>query len=177
MEEITRKLIIAEIIRVLFVCVVLFGTKIPLFYKIILIMVSDSFDSRVPKWIFDEWVDSNGSLYQISDKITDTISYGILLYHVISTRYLEEYQNQILSFLYFLRLIGITLFLFYKMEILLFYFPNFFLEFLLVFVLVKYFELCRECTPYLICLAVIWKISQEYYLHVYKKDHPNSLLR
>lgn len=175
MDNVTYNLIISEVIRVVYVWIILYLTKIPLFYKTILIIVSDSFDCRLAKLVLDDWVDLNSSLF--SDKITDMISYGMLLYYVLSIRYLPNIQNNIALFLYSFRLIGVVLFIILSDRIILIYFPNFFMEFLLVFITVQYFEISEKYIPYLLFFASLWKISQEYYLHIYKETHPESFLR
>lgn len=125
MDTIVRNLFLTEIIRILFVTVLLFWVKIPLFYKIFLVILSDSIDCRIAKWFVNEWADPNGNLYQLSDKVTDTITNGIMLFYVISNDYLENYQNNILTFLYLYRLIGFFFFLIFLDRNLLFYFPCF----------------------------------------------------
>lgn len=177
MNTISRNLLLSEIFRIVFVLLVLYGTKIPVFYKIVLVILSDSFDCRVPKWIFHDWVDPNSNLYQVSDKITDTISYGIQLYYIVSIDYLSKIQQNIVLFLYTFRLIGVFFFLLFLERIILIYFPNFFLEVLFVFVMVKHFEIPEKYIPYLLFLVGVWKFLQEYYLHIYKEEHPNSFLR
>lgn len=143
---------------------------IPLFYKIILVMVTDSIDCGIAKFFFHDWVDPNTNLYQISDKITDLVTYIILLSYVVWIKYLEKKKNIFLGILLLYRSIGEICFFVSRYRYFLFLFPNFFLETLLVFVGIKHFDISEKYLPVFGCIVLLWKMTQEYYLHIYKQN-------
>lgn len=161
---------ISEGLRVVATLFILLVLHLPLFYKIILVMITDSLDCGISKVFFNDWVDPNTNLYQISDKITDMITYIILLLHVLYLRYLEPRKNIFVSILLLYRFVGeICFFVSCERKYLLF-FPNFFLETLFVLVGMKYFNISDSYFPLFGCLILIWKLTQEYYLHIYKEQ-------
>ena len=164
-----QNLFISQGFRVFFTIFVLFFIHIPLFFKVILIIISDFFNNCIPlRKIFPDWVDPNTEIYQISDKITDLVTYYILFIYLFRYRYLERKENLILFLLLFYRSIGEIVFFITKERKTLVFFPNFFLEISLLFIGMKYFNLSKKYLPFFIILIILWKIAQEYYLHFYK---------
>lgn len=172
-----ENLFISQGFRILSTLFILFLLHIPLFYKIILVMLSDSLDCGIPKLFFSDWVNPNTNLYQISDKITDMVTYFILLFYFFRVKYLEKKENILLSILLFYRLIGEIIFFITQDRYYLLIFPNFFLETSLVLTGRKYFELPESYNPLLVVGIILWKLCQEYYLHIYKEyKYEKSLL-
>lgn len=164
-----QNLFLSQGFRVFFTIFVLFLIHIPLFFKVILIIISDFFDNSIPlRKMFPEWIDPNTEIYQISDKITDLITYYILMIYLIRYQYLDRKENLILFILLLYRSIGEIIFFITRERRTLVFFPNFFLEICLLFIGMKYFKLSSKFLPFLIILVIIWKIFQEYYLHIYK---------
>ena len=164
-----QNLFLSQGFRVFFTIFVLFLIHIPLFFKVILIIISDFFDNSIPlRKMFPEWIDPNTEIYQISDKITDLVTYYILFIYLFRYRYLERKENLILFLLLFYRSIGEIVFFITKERKTLVFFPNFFLEISLLFIAMKYFNLSKKYLPFFIILIILWKIAQEYYLHIYK---------
>lgn len=168
-------LFISQGFRILVSVIILFLIHIPLFYKIILIIISDSLDCGIPKLLFDDWINPNTNLYQISDKVTDLCTYFILLFYLFHIQYLNKKENTILSVLLFYRCIGEILFFTTQERNYLLFFPNFFLETSLILTGKKYFQISDKYTPFLIIGMVLLKLTQEYYLHIYKKNKYNEI--
>lgn len=164
-----QNLFISQGFRVFFTLFVLFLIHIPLFFKVILIMISDFFDNCIPlRIMFPDWIDPNTEMYQISDKITDLLTYYILFIYLFRSQYLERKENLILFLLLLYRSIGEIIFFITKERKFLIFFPNFFLEVSFMFIGMKYVNLSKKYLPFFIILIIIWKIIQEYYLHIYK---------
>ena len=164
-----QNLFISHGFRVFFTLFVLFLIHIPLFFKVILIMISDFFDNCIPlRRIFPDWINPNTEMYQISDKITDLVTYYILFLYLFRSQYLERKENLILFILLLYRSIGEIIFFITKERKFLIFFPNFFLEVSFMFIGMKYVNLSKKYLPFFIILIIIWKLVQEYYLHIYK---------
>lgn len=159
---------ISEGLRVFATLFILLLLHIPFFYKVILVMITDSLDCGISKIFFNDWIDPNTNLYQISDKITDLVTYFILFGYTINSKYLEKKKNIFLSFLLFYRFIGEICFFSTQKRLFLVLFPNFFLETLFVFVGMKHFDIAETYLPIFACCIIFWKLVQEYYLHIYK---------
>ena len=153
------------LLRIIVSVVILFTFPIPLFYKIILIMMSDSLDHGIPRMIYSNWISGKTLTYQINDKITDTITYIILLCYILTTSNITISQKKILITLLIFRIIGTVLFILKKDRKYLFYFPNFFLEISLAMVGINHFSLKNQASNIVILLVIIYKIIQEYILH------------
>ena len=165
----TQNLFVSQGFRILFTVVVLFFVHIPLLFKVLLVILSDFFDNCIPlRKVFKDWVDPNTKLYQLSDKITDLMTSYILLFYLFKYPYLVRNQNLILFYLLLYRSIGQIIFFIWNDQRILLLFPNFFLEFSLLFIGMKYFHVSKKYLPFLTVLIIVWKIVQEYYLHVYK---------
>lgn len=169
-----QNLFLSQGFRVFFTLFVLFFLHIPLFFKLILIIISEFFDNCFPlRRSFPDWIDPNTEIYQISDKITDLVTYYILFIYLVGIQYLERKENLILFLLLFYRSIGEIIFFITKDRKFLIFFPNFFLEICFLFIGMKYFRLSKKYLPFFIILIILWKLIQEYYLHIYK--YKNSL--
>ena len=101
-----EKLYIAESIRILVTIIILYCLKIPLVYKIALIMVADLLDRDIPNIFFGNWIEGSSNTYQRTDKITDTLSYGILLLYILTTGFLPNIWNGVLILLYIFTSVG-----------------------------------------------------------------------
>jgi hypothetical protein len=163
-----QNLFISEGLRLFATIFILFILHIPLFYKILLIILTDSFDCGLPNLFFQDWIDCNTNLYQFLDKTVDLISYIILFSHVVYIKHLEKDKNLILGFLLFYRTIGEICFFVFENRLFLLFFPNFFLETLLIFVGMKYFKISNVYLPCFMFLMILWKFFQEYYIHIHK---------
>lgn len=168
---IKEQFFISEGLRIFLTLFILLVLCMPVFYKVLLVMITDSIDCGISKFLFHDWVDPNTDLYQMSDKITDIITYIILLFYVIYIKYLDEKKNNFLGFLLCYRLIGEILYFSTRDRYFLLFFPNFFLETLLVLVGVKHFKIDEYYLPFFAICIFLWKLLQEYYLHVYKENH------
>ena len=173
---IEQKFFFSESLRILFSFCIFFVFTIPLFYKIILLIISDTFDCGFSKLFFKEWIDPNTEVYQISDKVCDTIGYTFLLIYLWTSMFLCKKYNSILTVMYFYRLIGTLLYIIFQERQYLLYFPNFFLESSLIFTGLKQFSISKKYLPIFFALMIFWKLLQEYYLHIFKKSHPNAIL-
>ena len=164
---IKQKLILSQIVRVLLtICIVYID--IPLFVKIILIMVVDSIDCGISKNLFKDWINCSSQTYQRSDKITDTLCYTLLLVSICFKKNLTKQQIYLVVGLFIYRLLGTILFLIKNSREYLFYFPNYFLEITLVLSFTKYIPFIRKNIGVFIVTTMLLKIIQEYYLHIYK---------
>lgn len=167
-----KKLYISQIIRVIASFIILFILKAPLYMKILLVMTTDAIDCGIPNNIIFEskkWVNCKKKLYKKSDKITDTICYSMLLYYILVNCNLSSKYKYILILLFIYRLIGVYIFLIKNNSTYLFYFPNFFLEISLVLSLINSFLILKNFEIIIILFVVIYKMIQEYYLHILKK--------
>ena len=166
-NSITYKLIIAELFRIISALIILFYFKLPLYIKILFIVLTDFIDySRYHRYILD-WIDCKSFLYQASDKITDTIVYTILFIYSSIYANLSNIQNYILLFLLIFRIIGTILFLLNNSRRYLIFFPNFFLVISFIFAYFNYFKKYNKYL-YLVCiLGILYKISHEIYIHMY----------
>ena len=169
MEELKKNLAMAEIIRIILTIFVLYYLPIPLFYKIILVMLFEGFDYTIPKKLLKiDWIDSSNINYHIYDKIGDKICYSILLLYIIQNKILPKSYSNILIYLLIFRIIGTVLFILKKNRDYLFYFPNFFLEITLAFSGLKHFVLNNSITNLIIPIIITLKIIQEYFMHYNK---------
>lgn len=163
-----ENLFLSQGLRIFSTLFILCLLHIPVFFKVILVMITDSLDCGIPKLIFHDWADPNTNLYQISDKITDMLTYFILLLYFFQVKYLERKENIILSVLLFYRCIGEIIFFMTQDRYYLLIFPNFFLETSLILTGKKYFQIPDAYNPIFFLGIILWKIIQEYYLHIYK---------
>ena len=152
----------AELVRIILTIVIL-SLPIPLFVKIILIMISDLIDCAKIYHSYFDWIDCKSEIYQRLDKITDSICYTILLFYILNYGGLSVNYNYILIGLVIYRLIGTYLFIKKNNRKYLFYFPNFFIEMSLLFSIITHFDISYKYS--LIPLVIIFKLFQEYIMH------------
>jgi hypothetical protein len=162
------KLFISHLIRVLSTLIIFYKFKIPIYKKIILLMLTDSFDCGIPRKFLNEWINCSSNIYQISDKIIDILCYTILLFYILKNGNLSTNNNNLLKYLFLFRLIGIFLFLLKNDRRYLFFFPNFFLEISLGLMFINNFKILENFKKIIFFTIIIFKIIQEYYLHIYK---------
>lgn len=170
------KLFISQCIRIIATIIILYTLNIPIFMKILLIMVTDFIDCDIPRFLFgsENWIVCNESVYQISDKITDTICYTLLLFYILNNGGLSTNYNYLLILLFIYRLIGIYLFLIKNNRKYLFYFPNFFLEICLGVMVINHFPILNKFKVNIFLFIIIYKIILEYYLHIYKNKNTKN---
>ena len=171
----SHRLFISQIIRVLAVCFILFLLDVPIYVKIILIILTDAFDCDVPRLLFRDWINCNTDTYQRTDKMTDTICYVLLFLYLVRYAGLSCQSNYALMFLLAYRIVGTGLFLMKNDRNYLFYFPNFFLEISLGLVLVHQFASLQRYTAFIMLGLVVYKLSLEYYMHVLKPRHKKNV--
>ena len=159
-----QKLLISDIIRIIATLINLYLLKIPIFAKILLIILIDIIDCSD---LFINWIDCNSIIYQKFDKITDSICYVLLSIYLFNNNNLS-YQYYYLLLLLIYRLIGTYLFLTTNNRQYLFYFPNFFLEICLGLYVINYFPILNSYKKSILINIIIYKIIQEYFFH-YKK--------
>ena len=171
------KLLVSYFIRVSSTLIILYKLKIPIYTKIILVMLTDSIDcSRKHEEFLNEWINCNSNVYQVTDKIVDTLCYTILLFYILRNGSLSSYNNNLLKYLFIFRLVGVFLFLIKNNREYLFYFPNFFLEISLGLMLINKFKILDNYKTIIISTIIILKIMQEYYLHIYRNRLNNDKL-
>lgn len=170
MSNIERNLYISQFIRVISTFVILYALDIPLYCKILLIMVSDSLDCKIPKILFGQ-TSCRNMKYQLSDKITDTICYSILLYYTINHGGLSKNENCMLFILFIYRVIGTIIFIIKRDRKYLFYFPNFFLEITLGLMVIKHHTNLKKCKKEIMIIIILYKIAQEYIMHYSSKEY------
>src|SRR5688572_15029124 len=125
----------------------------------ILCIVLDYIDFDLIRWFFPEYLEN----YQLIDKWLDL--YYLLFEIYIVTLWKDLLYKRIVSGLFILRLVGVILFEVTQNHQLLFIFPNFFeVAFL-------YYLIFKGRWPATLVLAFIWKLWQEYYLHIIKVDN------
>lgn len=167
-----EKLFISQIFRIILTIIVLFFFKIPLYAKLLIIMIIDNLDC--PLFFNIEWVSCEKKLYQKTDKITDTICFFILLLYILKIRPFSTNYITLICVLFIYRLIGVILFLLKNNRKFLFYFPNMFEAITFVLALFKHFSFLKKyMLKYLITLVVILKITLEYFHHyspIFKSD-------
>ena len=165
-----EKLFLSECIRIIATIIILYTLNIPIFCKILLIMLTDSIDCGIPRFLFGskKWIVCNESTYQVLDKITDSICYTLLLFYILNNGDMSTNYNYFIILLFIYRLIGTYLFLIKNSRKYLFYFANFFLEICLVLMVINYFPMLKKFKVIIILIIIIYKIIVEYYLHIYK---------
>ena len=165
-----RMLLVSECVRIAVTIVILCITNVPVFLKIVLIMVADSIDcTRVHSWLVSEnWIDCNSMTYQKTDKVTDTICYMLLLVYLLNNGRMSINYSYLIILLFIYRTVGVYMFLISEDRSYLFYFPNFFLEITLGLALTDYFKYLKPFKGIFLVGILLHKVAQEYYMHVYK---------
>jgi len=126
LDHIESKLLIDQIVRTILSLMILFGTDLPLFVKIIFIFFFDILDEEIPFYM--KTPQKYIPFYQYIDKISDTIIYIFLWIYFLKYEDTPETLKIYVSILFFYRLLGIILFLKDNNRSILMYFPNFFFE-------------------------------------------------
>ena len=162
----------SHIVRIVISFLILFFLNVSLFYKYLLVNFMDFIDSRprnsntlLYPFMSNSEYDPNDINYQIKDKIIDSIISFILLVYLLQKNYLQKKQNDILIFLFVFRMIGIYLFFQKKDRSFLIYFPNFFMEIMLLFIAIKEFSIDVKYLPSFVLFTLLLKLLQEMYLH------------
>ncbi len=178
---IVKSLFISEFIRIITTILILYTLNIPIFIKILLIMLTDLIDCDIPHLLYGpkKWINcktrrhtrSQGlDIYQRWDKITDIICYTLLLFYILKYGGMSTNYNYLIILLFIYRLIGTYLFLIKNDRTYLFYFPNFFLEISLGLMVINHFPNLKKFKVFMISNIIVYKILLEYYLHVYKTN-------
>ena len=162
----------SHMIRIVMSFLILFFLNVSLFYKYLLVNFMDFIDSRprnsntlIHPLMSNSEYDPNDINYQIKDKIIDSIISFILLLYLLKKNYLLKKQNNVLIFLFVFRMIGIYLFIQNKDRSFLIYFPNFFMEIMLLFIAMKEFSINVKYLPSFVVFTLLMKLLQEMYLH------------
>ena len=164
-NTITKQLITNQIVRVILNLFVLFGTSIPLFMKILFIMVTDFLDILIPYPLPDNVFDE----YEEYDKIGDMTIYTALWIY-----YLKYVQSPIvlkiyITLLFIYRWMGYLIYLENKDRKIFVFFPNAFLESLFIISFLEYLGYPYPKYFYfyvvLLFLVIVFKIVQEMYIH------------
>ena len=165
-----EKLYLSQFIRIITTILILYFLNIPIFMKILLIMLTDLIDCEISRFLFGakNWILCNQSIYQVSDKITDTICYTLLLFYILKNAGMSSNYNYLIILLFIYRLIGVYLFLIKNNIKYLFYFPNFFLEISLGLMIINYFPMLKKFKVIIFLIIVIYKIILEYNIHILK---------
>lgn len=165
----THILLITSFIRIMVTFAVLYGFNFPDYIKIILVMISDTFDHKIPKLLgfYKNKHISRTMKYQSVDKLTDTIVYAIL--YIYASNRLNTNASDVLLLLFIYRLIGVTQFIKSKNSNYLYHYPNFYLEILLVLFLCQRFDILNKNKLVLIMIVIIYKILQECAMHYNKQ--------
>ena len=177
-----EKVLVSEIIRIMATIIILYTLNIPIFCKILLIILFDKIDCSHMSYPFTGPLFSkntnicNTLYYQKSDKITDTICYALLLFYILNNGHMSTNYNYLIILLFIYRLVGTTLFLIKNDKKYLFYFPNFFLEICLGLMVINYFPMLKRFIEIIILIIIIYKIIVEYYLHFINTNNNPSFL-
>ena len=154
----------SRIARLIVTAGILYGLPIPLMYKYIPLVMSDSIDTKGPFKIIKK---VSKDEYQKYDKMTDILCYTLLLFYILTSAGLPKVYNQAIVTMFIYRLIGQVLFHRTGDRKYLFFFPNFFLE--VSFLLVAIHTLPDSTHKYIaIFLLLLLKILMEYSHHVVK---------
>lgn len=124
----------------------------------IICVVLDYVDYDLIRWFAPEYLGD----YQLIDKWLDL--YYLLFEVYIVTLWKDQVFKRVTLGLFIFRLVGIVLFEITQDDKLLFLFPNFFE------VMFLYYLIFKGRWPVILVLVFIWKIWQEYYLHMVQAD-------
>ena len=158
-------------IRLIITIIILYCLNIPIFMKILLIILADCIDYIPLNKLLHKSKSiraKNESTYQVIDKINDTICYTLLLFYILKNGGMSSNYNYLIILLFIYRLIGVYLFLINNNRKYLFYFPNFFLEISLGIMIINYFQMLKKFKVIIFLIIVIYKIIQEYYVHIFR---------
>ena len=130
-------------------------------------MMLDSLDCIVPQKmkIYNHAKFCQTKEYQMIDKVVDTICYSILLYYVVKNKLLHHTELYLLMGLFVYRLVGVSIFLSTTNRNFLVYFPNFFIETVLLL-----FLGFRGINKVIMSIGIfIFRLIVEHKLHYNKK--------
>ena len=155
---------------------IIYQTKVPLHFKIIIVILLDLLDCSFLHHQLNLYQNNyfcHNEPYLTTDKITDIIVEMMILYY-ISTN--SSFDKKILLFLFIFRLIGLFMYVKTKNERFLFYFPNFVIWYIIYISIVENTSLLKTNKQKKITLSllIIIKIIQEFYLH-YDSAFTNKL--
>jgi hypothetical protein len=157
-----------EIVRSVLSLLILFGTDLPFFIKILAIIFLDITDLDLPNKL-DSSSPELFNEYEEYDKVGDFEIYLFLYIYYMKYVVSPAPLKALISFLFFYRLIGV--FIYWKTgdRRIFIYFPNFFLEFLLAIAILEFigYPYPQYFKLYMIVFFVvfIYKIAQEIYIH------------
>lgn len=160
--------LVSECIRIVVTMAILFALNVPIFLKIVLIILADLIDCDIGRLVYNNWIDCNSITYQKTDKVADTICYMLLLVYLLNNGRMSINYSYLIILLFIYRTIGVYMFLISEDRSYLFYFPNFFLEITLGLALTDYFKYLKPFKGFALAGIVLFKVAQEYYMHVYK---------
>ena len=159
---------IASIARIVLTIIILYVIKAPPYVKVILIIMTDFIDCSMIHHILNIYKNKQFckiQVYQMTDKITDILSYILMFNYIYQNNLLNSTELYFIFGLLLFRILGTGLYLKTQNEKLLLYFPNFYLEITLLLLFIKKFNRFQQYkSELLICVSLI-KIYQEYYLH------------
>lgn len=166
MDKIKKELITNQVIRVILSFIVLFGFNLPLFMKILLIIIFDFTDVLIPFYVSENDFD----LYQKYDKVGDIFIYTAIWFYYIQFISSPGPLKLYITFLYIFRLFGYLIYYNnggdHKIFVI---FPNLFLESLFVISFLEFLGYPFQKYFYLyvglLILTVFFKIIQELYIH------------
>jgi hypothetical protein len=182
MTKQSLSLLISSILRIFVTFIILFTLNIPVFLKIVSIILADSIDCWLTRFLVQKWNICKGIMYQRYDKINDMISYSMLLFYMLNHlngEKVEDYnnneglsniENKLLIGLFVYRFVGTIFFLGTNNRKFLFYFPNFFLEIALALFTVQYFPNLQPYKKKILTVTVIAKVIIEYFMHFRSKN-------
>lgn len=153
----------SSFIKILASLGILYGLKIQNYIKVLLILLTDMIDCGLPKFfgLYSDTHVCERNHYQRVDKITDSLTYVLLFFYVYQQSLLSTSEIKTIFGLLVYRLIGVIMYLAKNNRKFLFYFPNFFLEVLMVLLFTKNIQY----RTILIIFVVMFKLTQEYFLH------------
>ena len=90
-------LYISEYLRIISTVFILYFLIVKKFIKLLLIMLTDTFDCGLPGYIFgkNNWINCSEYTYQKWDKITDTICYTLLLVYILKKGNLSKKKKKL----------------------------------------------------------------------------------
>jgi len=175
------KLSIFSIIRIIFIILILFYTKLPILLKLILVWpISDTLEFCDPTFeIFSHtkynFYNSKNmyseKIYQTFDKISDTFGNTFILYYIYSKKLVNIKDLSILLFFYIYRIIGTIIYFITRNRKVFILFPDINSLLVLIIFTLKYFykeytDLSNFKYKYLvIILLLLFKLYQEINLH------------
>lgn len=141
--------------------------RIALFLDLLLIMLFDPLDS-IPLRIKYGTDYGETSRYQVSDKIGDIFLEFVALELYLWNSIIEGSTfDTILVGLFLYRLVGIILYSLFKKDIILVLFPNFFLENVMLYILLSdILHLDRDLVSTLVAISIPLKVAYEYVHHI-----------